>query len=87
MSLVVIFPVGQDTAATNYLSFIETNCEPGYVPWDDPSKRDKYGQRVVGYYGPGGQAGGELVALDGDEAARAAGVLQDGFDPPEEEDE
>lgn len=87
MSLVVIFPVGKETEADAYLAWCNTNCPD--PPWYPPGRVDAYGQRVVGYLGPGGYIwnGEPFPEPEGGEAARADGVLQEGFDPYVEPEE
>lgn len=88
MSLVVIYAVGQEDAADVYLEFCNLH-NPDPTPgatWYPPNRVDKYGQRVVGYLGPGGQwNGGDWPEPEGGEAARGVGVLSDTVEWPEED--
>jgi hypothetical protein len=89
MSLVVIYSVGQEAAADTYLSFCNLNCpehatDPNAI-WYRNNIVDAYGQRVVAYLGPGGR-GDITEEPEGGEEARGIGVLQEGFDPPPEEE-
>lgn len=89
MSLVVIFPVGQEAAADVYLAFCNQHnpdSAPGSI-WYEDDIVDRHGQRVVGYLGPEGQwNGGDWPEPAGGEAARAAGVLSSTVDWPEEDE-
>jgi len=86
MSIVVIFAIGQEDAADAYLSFV--NAQAPDPPFDS-IRFDKWGQRVVGYLGPGGYVWNSepYPEPEGGVAARSVGVLQDGYDQPEEEEE
>jgi hypothetical protein len=88
MSLVVLYAVGQESAADAYLAFCNLN-NPDTTPeatWYPDDWTDRYGQRVVGYLGPGGQwNGGDWPEPSGGVEARGPGVLQDGYDTIEEE--
>lgn len=86
MSLVVIFAVGQEAAANTYLTFCNANSPDAPDPWYRNNVVDAHGQRVVGYLGPGGRSD-ITEEPSGGEAARGVGVLQEGYDPPEEESE
>lgn len=84
-SLVVIFPVSKEAEADAYLLFCQSN-NPNEDPMDNwyPGDRvDAHGQRVVGYMGPGGGVTTISVEPVGGHEARADGVLQEGYDPPE----
>lgn len=88
MSLVVIFPVGKEAEADAYLSWCNIHnpdTTPGAV-WYLPNRFDKYGQRVVGYLGPGGFLwdGEPFPEPEGGEAMRADGVLSATVEWPDE---
>lgn len=87
MSLVVIFAVGQETAADTYLDFTNDPLNCPDAPFYDV-RVDAYGQRVVAYLGPGGFVwnGLPFPEPEGGVAARGVGVLQEGYDPPEEDE-
>lgn len=83
MSLVVIFAVGQETAADTYLTFCNANNpDTDSTQWYPPDWFDAHGQRVVGYLGPGGFVWNGLPFPEpaGGATARGVGVLQEGFD-------
>jgi hypothetical protein len=83
MSLVVIFAVGQETAADTYLAFANTNNPDTEAAQFYPNDRfDVHGQRVVGYLGPGGFIWNSepFPEPEGGVEARGVGVLQEGYD-------
>jgi hypothetical protein len=89
MSIVVIFAVGQESAADTYLAFCNANnpdlvADPN-ATWYPPDWVDAHGQRVVAFLGPGGRSD-ITEEPEGGEAARGVGVLQEGFDHPVSED-
>lgn len=87
MSLVVIFAVGQEAAADTYLAFCNANNpDTTSDQWYPPNYVDGHGQRVVGYLGPGGFIWNSVPFPEpaGGVAARGVGVLQEGFDPVED---
>lgn len=87
MSLLVIFPVGKEAAANTYLAFVNDPANCPDAPFYDV-RTDKYGQRVVGYLGPGGFLwnGEPFPEPVGGPAARADGVINAIVEWPGEDD-
>lgn len=88
MSLVVIFPVGKEASADAYLAFCNAN-NPDAGSFYPADRVDRWGQRVVGYLGPGGFIwnGEPYPEPEGGEAARADGVLNANVEWPLPEDD
>lgn len=83
MSLVVIYAVGQETAADTYLIFCNAhNPDTESEQWYPNDRVDAHGQRVVGYLGPGGFIWNSVPfpEPEGGVEARGVGVLQEGYD-------
>lgn len=89
-ALLVVFPVGKDTEADAYMDFCDLHnpdTDPN-APWDTPGRRDRHGQRVVGFLGPEGQwNSGNYPEPAGGAEARASGVLSANVEWPTEEEE
>ena len=77
MSLLVVFPVGQEAAADAYLDFCNLNTPDTSSDFYVNDRVDVHGQRVVAYMGPGGFIwnGEPFPEPLGGEEARSAGVL------------
>ncbi len=88
MSLVVIFPKGQEVQADLYLAFcnlMNPDTTPGAI-WYQNNRKDKYDQRVVAYMGPGGFIWNGLPFPEpaGGIAKRAFGVLSNTVEWPDD---
>lgn len=83
MRVAVAFPVGKETEAESYRTFVNTNSPSG--PFSGVAF-DRHGQQIVGYLGPGGFLwnGEPYPEPEGGEEARADGVLVDHVEWPED---
>jgi hypothetical protein len=83
----VVFPVGKEASADDYLAFCNANNPDVGSDWYPNDRVDAYGQRVVAYLGPTGfdWNGAPYPEPSGGPAARADGVLSSTVLWPDEE--